>query len=239
VNITRSHRLFLVSNSTNHGGTFLSHCIDAISEFLTARVDTVLFVPFALADHEAYAQRVRSRMETIGKNVESLHEAGDAKAAVTQAQAVFVGGGNTFRLLRALYELEVLDAIRMRAAAGMPYLGSSAGTNLACPTIRTTNDMPIVEPQSFDALGLVPFQINPHYVDADPDSRHMGETRRKRIEEFHEENDTPVLGMREGAWLVVTDGTARLAGENGAVLFNRGAEPEEIASGATVYGGEP
>ncbi len=234
MNIAHSHRLFLISNSTNYEGTFLSHCMDAIGEFLSDSVDSVLFVPFALADHKAYADRMRARLESIGKKVESMHEVGDAREAVAQAQAIFVGGGNTSRLLRSLYALEVLDAVRERVASGMPYLGSSAGTNLACPTICTTNDMPIVEPPSFDALGLVPFQINPHYVDPDPSSPHMGETRKKRIEEFHEENNIPVLGMREGAWLVVTHGTARLAGENGAVLFNRGAEPRDIAAGETL-----
>lgn len=234
MNIPHSHRLFLISNSTNHGSTFLSHCIDAIGGFLSDSVETVLFVPFALADHEAYADRVRARLEPIGKKLDSMHEVGDAREAVAEAQSIFVGGGNTFRLLRSLYKLEVLDVVRERVASGMPYLGSSAGTNLACPTICTTNDMPIVEPPSFDALGLVPFQVNPHYVDADPSSRHMGETRRKRIEEFHEENNIPVLGMREGAWLVVTHGSARLAGENGAVLFNRGAQPKQIAPGETL-----
>jgi dipeptidase E len=141
--------------------------------------------------------------------------------------AVFVGGGNTFRLLKTLQDGGLLDQIRRKVLDGMRYMGSSAGANLACPTIKTTNDMPIVQPADFHALGLVTFQINPHYIDADPNSRHMGETREKRISEFHEENDLTVIGLREGSWIVVDQGRATLHGETGAKIFLKGNAPAE------------
>jgi dipeptidase E len=154
--------------------------------------------------------------------------------SLASAEAVFVGGGNTFRLLRALQSTGHLEALRARVAAGMPYMGASAGTNIAAPTIKTTNDMPIVQPASFDALGLLPFQINPHFIDADAASRHMGETREERLREYLEENEVPVVGLREGAWLRREGATLRLEGRNGARLFRRGEAPEELAPGAAL-----
>jgi dipeptidase E len=142
-----------------------------------------------------------------------------------------VGGGNTFRLLAELHRLGLLDVIRGRVRGGLPYLGVSAGTNVACPTIKTTNDMPIIQPPSFDALDLVPFQINPHYLDPDPNSTHKGETREDRIREFLEENETPVIGLREGSALLVDGNSVTLLGEKSARLFRRGAEPVEMESG--------
>ncbi len=162
----------------------------------------------------------------MGIELVGLHELPDPLAAVAQAPALFVGGGNTFRLLRALQERALLEPIRARVARGeLRYLGSSAGTNVAAPTIRTTNDMPIVQPRDFGALGLVPIQFNPHYVDAEPGSTHMGETRAQRIKEFLEENDVPVLGLREGAWLRRRGAELHLGGVAGAILFRRGAAP--------------
>jgi dipeptidase E len=159
--------------------------------------------------------------------VRSVHETPEPARAVAEAEAVFVGGGNTFRLLKALWEFRVLDAIRERVASGMPYLGSSAGSIVAGPTIRTTKDMPIVQPPSFEALGLVEFQISPHFLDPDPASRHMGETQEERISQFHEEADVPVAGLREGAMLRVTGASVVLKGGAGARLFRRGASPLE------------
>lgn len=173
-------------------------------------------------------------MRAFGFEVESLHEAGDAHGAIAQAEALFLGGGNTFRLLKRLYDLKLLGPIRERVAAGMLYMGSSAGSNVAGPTIRTTNDMPIVEPPSFDALGLVPFQINPHYLDPIPGSTHMGETREERILQFLEENETPVVGLREGAIIRVEGESWQLLGENGARIFRRGQAPLEVMSGASL-----
>jgi dipeptidase E len=230
-------RLLLISTSTLHGGGYLDACAAELADFYGTSVQRVLFAPFALADRGAYAQRVRERFARLGYAVDALHEASDARAAralVESAQAFFVGGGNTFRLLREMRRLELLEAVRARVQAGVPYAGSSAGSNLAGPTIRTTNDMPIVEPGSFDALALVPFQINPHYLDADPSSTHKGETREQRINEFHEENAAPVLGLREGAWVRVEGARTRLGGTRGVRLFRRGQAPLELEPGAEL-----
>jgi dipeptidase E len=150
---------------------------------------------------------------------------------VRSADVLFVGGGNTFLLLRELYRAGVMDLIRARVHTGMLYIGTSAGSNVAGLTIGTTNDMPIVYPPSFDALGLVPFNINPHYLDPDPNSTHMGETRETRIKEFHFLHDQPVVGLREGAMLHVTDSTVELQGSSGARLFLSHDEPAEFAPG--------
>jgi dipeptidase E len=226
-------RLLLLSNSTNHGAGYLDHAMDAILQFLGGARQLV-FVPFALRDWTAYTARARDRFAPAGVEVQGLTADGAGKAALEKAEAVFVGGGNTFRLLDRLQRSGLADLLRRRALAGMPYLGASAGTNIAAPTLKTTNDMPIVQPASFSALGLVPFQINPHYIDADPSSRHMGETREERLREFLEENDVPVLGLREGAWIRVEGEQARLQGANGARIFRRGADPEEVAAGAAL-----
>jgi dipeptidase E len=163
---------------------------------------TVHFAPYALAEHDGYTARVSAAVAPLGVAVHGLHVAGDPFQAVKSAEVLFVGGGNTFRLLRALQQLGLLDLVRERASSGeLRYVGSSAGTNLACPTIRTTNDIPIVETAGLAALGLVPFQINPHYLDPVAGSTHMGETREQRLLEFLEENDGPVLGLRDGAYL--------------------------------------
>ena len=226
-------RLLLLSNSTHHGQGYLDHAIDEILGFLGG-VRRVTFVPFALQDREGYAGKFSARLAASGLEAEAL--AGDEadRRRIDAAEAVFVGGGNTFRLLRAVHDLGLLAPLRERVLAGMPYLGASAGINVAGPTIRTTNDMPIVEPHGFDALNLVPFQINPHYVDADPASTHMGETREQRIVEFLEENDRVVVGLREGGWIRVEGGAGRLGGLNGARIFRRGSQPEERPVGAAL-----
>ena len=228
-------RLMLVSNSTLHGSGYLDHCAGAIASFLGPSVKRVLFVPYALFDPDAYAAKARARFETMGYGLDSVHDFhGGPVRAVDQADALFIGGGNTFRLLDALWREALIEPIRRRVKAGMPYLGSSAGSNVACPSIRTTNDMPIIEPPSFAALDLVPFNINPHYQDAMPGSTHMGETREQRIAEFHEENAPPVIGLREGAWLLVDGPAVVLQGVNGARLFRCGAPPIDLASGSRV-----
>ena len=220
-------RALLISNSTMHGGGYLQHCAAQIRDFLGAQ-RKVLFVPYALHDHAGYASKAKAAFAALGCELTSAHEAGDPAAAVDDAQSVFVGGGNTFRLLKALYDTDLLGAIRRRALAGMPYVGSSAGTNVATVSIRTTNDMPIVMPPSFGALDLVPFQINPHYLDPDPTSKHMGETREERLRQFHEEHATPVLGLREGCMLRVEGPTATLLGTTDARLFRRGEAATEF-----------
>ena len=229
-------RLLLLSSSTVFGGDYLDYAESEIRNFFGAS-NRILFLPFALHDQDAYAERVRKRFALIDYAVDSLHEAADPIAAVGCAQAIFIGGGNTFRLLNRLYELNLLGPIRERVAAGVPYLGSSAGSNVAGPTIKTTNDMPIIQPPSFDSLGLVSFQINPHYLDADPANTHMGETREERIRQFHEENQTPVIGLREGAILRIEQATVVLTGSAGGRLFRRGFDPVELQTGPIEIGG--
>jgi dipeptidase E len=225
--------LLLVSTSTTFGTGYLDHCAAAMTETL-AGVARLLFVPYALHDRDAYAAKARDRFAAMGFAVDSLHEAADPVAAVDRAEAIFVGGGNTFRLVDALHRNRLIEPIRRRALAGMPYMGASAGSNVACPTLMTTNDMPIVEPPSFETLALVPFQINPHYLDPDPSSRHMGETRETRIREYLEENDRVVVGLREGAMIRVRGDRATLVGSAGARVFRRGRDPEELPAGADL-----
>ncbi len=216
-------RLLLISSSTVHGYGYLDQPEPEIRAFLgTAR--RVAFVPFAAHDHDAYTVKMRERLSRMDLEVVPIDE-------LNRAGAVFVGGGNTFRLLKTLYDRNLLDVIRELVRQGLPYIGSSAGTVIAGPTMRTTNDMPIVYPPSFDSLGLVSFQINPHYLDADPLSTHKGETREDRIREFHEENATPVVGMREGSSLRVSDGVTTLLGEKTARVFRRGREAVEVEPG--------
>jgi dipeptidase E len=220
-------RILLISNSTLHGSGYLDHAETEIRSFL-GDAKRVLFVPYALFDRDKYAATAQQRFEKMGYALSPVHTADDPAQAVRETDAIFIGGGNTFRLLKALYEFELLDPIRERVAAGMPYVGSSAGSNVATPTIKTTNDMPIVEPPSFAALGLVSFQINPHYLDPDPNSKHMGETREERLIQFLEENETPVVGLREGAMLRIENGEVELRGSTGARIFRKGLEPLEV-----------
>ena len=228
-------RLLLVSNSTSYGGGYLDHCAAAIVSLFGPSVTRVVFVPYAVHDHASYAAKARERFEAMGLALESVHEAPHGPArAIDTADALFIGGGNTFRLIDALWRQELIAPIRRRVDVGMPYLGTSAGSNVACISIRTTNDMPIVEPPTFEALGLVPFNINPHYQDPIAGSTHMGETREQRIAEFHEENTPPVAGLREGAWLLVEGASVTLQGVSGARIFRRGQPPDEFAAGARL-----
>jgi len=226
-------RLLLISNSTLHGSGYLDHAESEIRSFL-GDAKRVLFVPYALFDRDKYAANARQRFQKMGYELTSVHTAENPVTAVNETDAVFIGGGNTFRLLKALYEFDLIEAIRKRVSNGMPYIGSSAGSNVAAPTIKTTNDMPIVQPPSFNALGLVSFQINPHYLDPDPNSKHMGETREERIVQFLEENDTPVIGLREGAMLRVENGKTILLGSTGARIFRKGVEPIETPPGTLL-----
>lgn len=237
--MTARRRLLLLSNSTQPGHGFLEHCAVGLRSHY-AGCGTVLFVPYAGFDLDGYADKAIEAFDRIGIQCRSIHREDDQVTAATEAGGFFVGGGNTFRLVRALRERGLLEVIRSRVLDdGTPYAGASAGSNIACPTIRTTNDMPIVEPGGFDALNLVPFQINPHYLDADPTSRHMGETRPQRIFEYLEENARPVVGLREGAWLAIDGDRMTLQGLAGARLFARGAdgkpaEPVEYEPGADL-----
>jgi dipeptidase E len=226
-------RLLLLSNSTQHGRAMFDHAEVAIRDHLES-VESVLFVPFALRDHETYTTRVRERLEAMGFAVRGLHEFDDPAVAVDEAEAILVGGGNTFRLLKEMRARRLLDPVRQRVLAGVPYMGASAGTNFACPTIRTTNDMPIVDPKGLGALDLVNFQINPHYLDAPDGSHHMGESRETRIGEFLEENNKVVIGLREGSWLKRDGDRLELYGLRPARVFRRGQAPEEHSSPADL-----
>ena len=219
-------RVLLISSSKIHGSGYLDHAAAEIARSL-AGATRVLFIPHALFDRREYAAKARARFSQIGCSLDSIDEAPDPGRSVREAEAVFVGGGNTFRLLAALYRHDLLEPIRRRVAEGMPYIGSSAGSIVACPSLGTTKDMPIVEPPSFRALSLVPFQISPHYLDPDPSSTHMGETQEERILQFLEENDCPVVGLREGGMLRIEDGEVLLTGVAGARVFRRGEAPAE------------
>jgi dipeptidase E len=226
-------RILLISNSTVYGRGYLDHVEEQIESFLgSAR--KVLFFPFALFERDSYAAKAKTRFAAMGYSLETIHAVSDPHKAIEQTDAIFIGGGNTFRLLKALQDLDLLEAIRRKVKGGAHYIGSSAGSNVSGPTIKTTKDMPIVQPRSFDSLGLVPFQISPHFQDPDPDSKHMGETQEERIIQFLEENETPVVGIREGGWLVCENGTVTLRGEAGARIFRRGEVPVEAKPGDNI-----
>ena len=191
-------------------------------------------MPYALADRDGYSDTARRRFEQMGYELYPIHREDDPARAIGRADSIFIGGGNTFRLLKTLYDVAIVDLIAERVREGMPYMGSSAGTNMACPTLKTTNDMPIVQPPSFKALGLIDFQINPHYLDPDPNSKHMGETREERLRQYLEENEIPVVGLREGSILWVENEKVTLRGEKTARVFKQGMEPFEIQSGSDV-----
>ena len=222
-------RLLLLSNSINYGQEFLEHAVDHIKDFLGTEVKRVLFVPFAgvTRSYDEFAAAVSGRFEEMGYELDPVHRTADAVDAVRNAEAVAVGGGNTFHLLRELYETGLIESIRERVEMGLPYIGWSAGSNVACPTIRTTNDMPIVEPPSFNALGLVPFQINPHYTDEQL-TGHSGETREQRIAEFIKANPgVRVVGLREGSILRIEGAGIKLLGEKTLRVFKSGEDTRE------------
>jgi dipeptidase E len=234
--------LLLLSNSTNYGQAMFSHAAEAFVE--VAAGDPVTFVPFALADWDDYADRATAALGRFGVDVTSAHHSDAPDRAILEADVLMMGGGNTFRLLDSLYELNVIEGLGQRVRGGATrYMGASAGTNVACPTIQTTNDMPICWPPLFDALSLVPFQINLHYYDADPLSTYMGETRENRIEEFLEENNCPVLAMYEGSWLRVSGdratvtGAARLFRREGCEAFEDGVDVSQLLGLTPIFGG--
>ena len=214
-------RLLLISNSTQHGRGFLDHVEGELREFLGA-ARRLLFIPFALHDRGAYTEKARDRLAALGIALVPRLE---------DADAIFAGGGNTFRLLKALQDGELIDPIRRAVADGIPYVGSSAGSIVAGPTLKTTKDMPIVQPRSFAALALTSFQISPHYLDPDPASTHMGETQEERILQYLEENEAPVVGLREGSWLRMEGTSTRVGGSAGVRLFRKGRRPEELRPG--------
>lgn len=230
-------RLLLISNSTGPDGGYLDHCAPQIEDFLGAS-RRVLFVPFAGVDAVAYGQMACDRLERMGLEPSWVGLDGDSGVGLADCDADFVGGGNTFCLLDRLYETGLFRALGNAVRGGLAYIGTSAGSNVAGPTIRTTNDMPIVEPPTFDAFGFVPFQVNPHYVDRDPDSSHQGETRETRLREYLEMNDEPVLALREGAMVCVEDGRFVLQGSAEALVFRRGQVATEHHPGTRWAGSD-
>ena len=226
-------RILLISNSTQYGRGYLDHVETELREFLGPS-RSVLFVPFALFDRAAYGAKVRSRLALMGLACDVLDTPDAPEGAIERAEAFFVGGGNTFRLLKALQDSGAAAPIARRVRTGTPYIGSSAGSIVAGPSLKTTKDMPIVQPASFEALSLVEFQISPHYLDPDPSSTHMGETQEERILQFLEENDAPVLGLREGGFVRVEEGQVVVKGERPARVFRRGAVPVEVEPGAPL-----
>ena len=221
-------RLLLISNSTNAGEAYLEYPRDQIRDFL-AGVKRVAFVPYAAVtfSYDQYREKVQNRFSEFGVEVDAVHRYEDPAAAVREAEAVVVGGGNTFHLVKHMQEKGLMEAIREKVRGGSPYVGWSAGSNVACPTLCTTNDMPIVQPASFGTLGLVPFQINPHYLDAHPEG-HAGETRQQRIEEYIAANrEMYVAGLREGCMLRLEGESLRLIGPRPLRVFRYGQEPRE------------
>ncbi len=223
-------KLLLISNSTNAGEAYLAHPKQQIKAFLGEKSVKALFIPFAAVtfSYEEYEDKVNKAFAEIGHSVVSIHRFDKPKKAVREAEAIIVGGGNTWHLHRKVLELDIVKAIKKRVKAGVPFVGWSAGSNLACPTIMTTNDMPIIRPKGFKALKFVPFQINPHYLDANPDG-HAGETREARIEEYIEVNkETRVVGLREGSMLWYENENLKLVGPKNARIFKYGKAPREV-----------
>jgi dipeptidase E len=227
-------RLLLISNSANPGEAYLDYPKKHIEAFLAKdNVREALFVPYAAVtfSYDAYVDKVQQRFDEFGIKIKGIHAENNPVAAVKAAQAIVVGGGNTFHLLKYIQEAGIISAVREKVRNGTPYIGWSAGSNTACPTICTTNDMPIVEPESFEAFNLIPFQINPHYLDAHPQG-HAGETREQRIEEYIAANpDKYVAGLREGCIFLLEDGSLSLTGNKPVRVFKNGQKPVEIKSG--------
>ena len=231
-----TRNLLLISNSTLHGSGYLDHCADEITKFLGNK-RTILFIPYARPSgisHDEYTKIARERFQKMNIKLSGIHEYDNQKEAIKNAEAIFIGGGNTFVLLNGLFKADIIEVIRKKVNNGMPYIGTSAGSNVACKSIKTTNDMPILYPPSFDALNLVPFNINPHYLDLDPKSKHKGETRETRIKEFHFFNNEYVVGLREGAMLHIIGDNITLKGTTGARILTKDKEPREFKPGDSL-----
>ncbi|MGE0078292.1 MAG: dipeptidase PepE [Bacteroidales bacterium] len=225
-------KLLLISNSTNAGEAYLEHPKEEIKKLLNG-IKKVLFIPWAAVtySYDEYERKVQSRFSEFGIEVDSVHHYRNVKAAIQEAEAIVVGGGNTFKLLKTIQQHDIIETVRNKVLSGTPYVGWSAGANVACPTICTTNDMPITEPDNFNAFNLVRFQINPHYLDANP-TGHAGETREQRIMEFIEMDPySYVVGLREGTMLLLENVTLMLKGPKSARIFKKGLVPKECNPG--------
>ncbi|MBP0904477.1 dipeptidase PepE [Mariniflexile gromovii] len=223
--------LIIASTSTIHGSGYLEYILEELAVFFK-NSNSILFIPYARPggiSHDDYTKIVAEAFAKINKTVKGIHEFENPTEAIEHAQAIFVGGGNTFVLTYHLYKNNLIETLQTAVKNGTPYLGTSAGSNICGLTIKTTNDMPIVYPPSFNALAFVPFNINPHYLDPDTNSTHMGETRETRIKEFHNFNTPPVIGLREGSWLQVEDNSIILKGTLNARIFEYNKAPYEVA----------
>lgn len=229
-------KLIIASTSTLHGGSYLEYILPTLKSHFE-NCQEIVFIPYARPGgitHDEYTQKVAETFKTINISVKGLHEFDNPIEALEKAQGIFTGGGNTFLLVKQLHEKNIMDVLKKVVENGTPYLGSSAGSNITGISMQTTNDMPIVYPPSFKTLGLIPFNLNPHYLDADLQSKHMGETRETRIKEFHAFNDIPVLGLREGSWLEVTGETIILKGNLTARWFTANNEAVELETGTRL-----
>ncbi|WP_348813396.1 dipeptidase PepE [Flavobacterium maritimum] len=228
--------IIIASTSTLHGGDYLDYLLPELQQHFQD-CKTILFIPYARSGgitHEEYTSKVASAFAKININVKGIHEFENPATAIKNAEGIFTGGGNTFLLVTQLYKNQLMDVLAETVKNGTPYLGTSAGSNICGLTMQTTNDMPIIYPPSFQTLGLLPFNLNPHYLDPDDQSTHMGETRETRIKEFHAFNSVPVLGLREGSWLDVKGEKIILKGSLTARLFRQNQTPEEIESGTDL-----
>lgn len=231
-----SKNLLIVSTSTVHGQPYLSYIKSEVENHFKG-VSEIIFIPFARPggiSWDEYTEIARKFFSQINISVKGIHEFESMEQGLKSAEGVFTGGGNTFVLLKQIYDADLMDTLRDRINNGMPYMGTSAGSNLTGQTINNTNDMPIVYPPTFDAIGAVPFNINPHYLDPDPTSKHMGETRQTRINEYHHYNDLYVAGLREGSYLTYRNGILSLGGTLKMRLFKNGQEPMEIEPGTDL-----
>ncbi|MEZ5019198.1 MAG: dipeptidase PepE [Bacteroidales bacterium] len=229
-------RLLLISNSTNAGEAYLDYPKNNIRDFLGSKKVKALFIPYAAVtfSYDAYEEKVKTRFNEVGHDIVSIHRFSDPVKAIMDAPAIVVGGGNTWMLLKCLRENKLIGPVRKKVLGGTPYIGWSAGSNVACPTIMTTNDMPVTVPASPRAFGLIPFQINPHYLDANP-AGHAGETREQRIEEFIEVNrEVFVAGLREGTMFILEDRKITLSGPRNARVFRYGSQPVEVSPGGDL-----
>ncbi|WP_294277562.1 dipeptidase PepE [uncultured Chryseobacterium sp.] len=228
--------IILASTSTLYGGSYLEYLREELIDLYTG-IEELVFIPFARPggiSHDEYTAKARTFFETLGIRVKGVHEFEDMKQAVDNAQAYFTGGGNTFLLVKTLHEEGLMKLLKQNIESGKPYLGCSAGSNIGGQNMKTTNDMPIVYPPSFDCMGLVPFNLNPHYLDPDPGLKHNGETRETRILEFLTQNTLKVVGLREGNWIRRKGNTITVEGSELTRIFEPGKEPYEIEPGSEL-----
>ncbi len=226
----------IASTSTVHGSSHLEYLLEPLKK-LWEGIDEILFIPYARPDgisHDAYTEIARNALSKLDKKVTGIHTYSNPITAIASAKALFTGGGNTFVLVKALHKNKLLTPLKKVIQSGIPYLGTSAGSVICGLTMQTTNDMPVVQPASYQTLGIVPFNINPHYLDPDPASTHQGETRAVRIQEYHTYNTAPVIGLREGSWLRITKKEIYLRGGLTARIFEQGKPPYELENGKTL-----